>query len=274
MTSEQFDQTGQQVEQAQQPPERRGIRQRFPWLLPGLILLVGVALIAGVVLARPTTPTAGSGQQNQAQQGQEQQGQEQQGQGQQEQGQQPADLSYLETRDPDDLLALGPVDAPVGLVIFSDYQCPFCARWSHDTLPEMIEAAEAGDLRIEWRDVNIFGEGSENAARATLAAAMQDKMWEFHDTLFADGSTRSGPELERDGLIAIAGDLGLDTDQFAADFDSQSVIDQIRHNADTGRSIGVASTPAFLLGGEPIIGAQPTEVFRAALAAALERAGQ
>lgn len=180
----------------------------------------------------------------------------------------------METRDPEDLLALGPVDAPVGLIIYSDYQCPYCARWSHDTLPLMIEAAQAGDLRIEWRDVNIFGEPSENAARATLAAAMQDKMWEFHDALFVNGTTRSGPELERDGLIAIAGELGLDTEQFAADFDSEAVIAQIRANAEAGRSIGVASTPAFLLGGQPIVGAQPTEVFRAALAQALERAGQ
>ena len=109
---------------------------------------------------------------------------------------------------------------------------------------------------------------------ATLAAAMQDKMWEFHDALFVNGTTRSGPELERDGLIAIAGELGLDTEKFATDFDSEAVIAQIRANAEAGRSIGVASTPAFLLGGQPIVGAQPTEVFRAALAQALERAGQ
>ena len=80
------------------------------------------------------------------------------------------DLSDEEARDPDDLLAEGPVDAPVALVVFTDFQCPFCAQWYDDTLPTLREYVDRGDLRIEWRDVNVYGEDSERAARAALAS--------------------------------------------------------------------------------------------------------
>src|SRR5690606_7984605 len=63
------------------------------------------------------------------------------------------DLSSAETRDPADPLAEGPVDAPVVLVVFTDYQCPYCARWTEDTLPALREHVDRGELRIEWRDV-------------------------------------------------------------------------------------------------------------------------
>lgn len=178
------------------------------------------------------------------------------------------DFTEAERRDADDPLALGPVDAPVALVVFSDYQCGFCARWSHDTLPLMAESAEAGDLRIEWRDVNVLGDASTRAALASYAAAMQDAFWEYHAELFADGSTRS--DLSDDALIALAGELGLDTEQFAADMDSEETVAAVAENESLGRDLGAFSTPSFILGGQPIVGAQPTEVFTDALDSALE----
>src|SRR5699024_9713231 len=100
------------------------------------------------------------------------------------------DLSHEEARDPDDLLAEGPVDAPVVLVVFTDFQCPYCARWSHETLPELREYVDRGELRIEWRDVNIYGDDSERAARAALAAAKQCGLEEYHDMPFDRGGLR------------------------------------------------------------------------------------
>ncbi|WP_256840247.1 DsbA family protein [Ornithinimicrobium faecis] len=179
------------------------------------------------------------------------------------------DLTDLERRDEGDVLTAGPVDAPVALVIFSDYQCPYCARWSEETLPVMMERAEAGDLRIEWRDVNIFGEASERASRASYAAALQGSFWDYHDALYPDGVTRSESKLSQESLVSLADEMGLDTEQFAADMHSPETDEEIARNAKLGLDIGAYSTPAFILGGQPIVGAQPTQVFVDALDTAL-----
>lgn len=183
------------------------------------------------------------------------------------------EASAIERRDAEEILTAGPVDAPVALVVFSDYQCPFCAQWSQDTLPAMMEYAEAGDLRIEWRDVNIFGEESERAARASYAAALQGNFWQYHDALFPDGQIRSHRQLDDEGLTALAADLGLDTDQFETDLHHPETAEQIERNAQLGMDLGAYSTPSFVLAGEPIVGAQPTEVFTDAVDAALARSG-
>lgn len=171
------------------------------------------------------------------------------------------DLTQFERRDADDPLTAGPVDAPVGLVVFSDYQCPYCGQWSHETLPTMMGYAERGDLRIEWRDLNVFGTESERASYAAYAAALQGQFWEFHDALFPDGEKRPANQLSEDALISLAGELGLDTNRFATDMTSDETKAQIEANQQLGFSLGAASTPVFLLGGVPIAGAQPTEVF-------------
>lgn len=183
---------------------------------------------------------------------------------------QPGLADVAERRDPADLLATGPVDAPVVLVVFSDYQCPFCAKWNAQTLPSMMEYVESGDLRIEWRDVNVYGPPSERASRASYAAALQGEFWQYHDALFAEGKTRSSADLSEDALIALAGDLGLDTDTFATDMASEETVTQIAANQKLGLDLGASSTPVFILGGQPIVGAQPTTVFQDAFQAALD----
>lgn len=171
------------------------------------------------------------------------------------------DLSSEEARDPDDLLAVGPVDAPVGMVVFSDFQCQYCARWSHETLPVLMEYVDRGDLRIEFRDVNIYGDDSERAAKALLAAAQQDAFLEYHEALFPEGEVRSSGELSEDALVASARELGLDVEQFRTDLTSDQTAEVIAANAQQGWDLGTMSTPAFIIGGTPTIGAQPTAEF-------------
>lgn len=236
--------------------------QRPPWVVPVAILAATAVLVVLVVIVR----TGGdSGTQS---------GADSPGQGaaaEVEQVEEP-DFSFAERRDDDDLLAAGPVDAPVGLVIFSDYQCPFCAQWSHETLPVMMEHAEDGDLRIEWNDVNVFGEASERASRASYAAALQGGFWEYHDALFPQGQIRPESQLSEEALVSLAGDLGLDAEQFRSDMHDADTAAQIEENAQLGLDMGAYSTPSFLLGGEAIVGAQPTEVFTAAFDSALAAA--
>ncbi len=182
------------------------------------------------------------------------------------------DLTYVERHDAEDPLAIGPVDAPVTMVVFSDYQCPFCASWSDETLPVMMDYVDDGQARIEWRDVNVFGPESKRAAKAAYAAALQDQFWQYHDELFANGQTREPTDLSEEALIDLADELGLDTEQFAEDMASDKVAEQIDVNEQLGLDIGAYSTPAFVLNGQPMVGAQPTEVFVDAMDAALAEA--
>lgn len=236
-------------------PERSGLRR---WGVPVAIVVAVAALVAGVfwvqqdrsgpVAAPHGTPSTETGT-------------VQPGAVEHPDSVALPDLSSQEGRDPEDLLAEGPVDAPVALVVFTDYQCPFCAKWSHETLPELREYVERGELRIEYRDVNIYGEDSERAARASLAAAMQGQHAEYHARLVEGGEIRSTTQLSEDALIELAAELGLDPEQFTADLNSEEVAATISENAQQGIDLGAMSTPAFIIGGTPMVGAQPTPVF-------------
>ncbi|MEU4360378.1 thioredoxin domain-containing protein [Promicromonospora sp. NPDC023987] len=240
-----------------------GRAARRTWVVPVLIVVVGALLISLVIMVNRGQADPGRGTELGA--AVEEAPTEVEGPAQ-------PDLSSAERHDPDDLQAAGPVDAPVTLVAFSDYQCPFCARWSHETLPLMMEHVQAGDLRIEWRDVNVFGPASERAARASYAAARQGAFWEYHDTLFADGEKRSEAQLSDEALVELAEGLGLDTEQFVTDMDSPETADQIAKNAQLGLDLGAYSTPVFVMGGQSIVGAQPSQVFLDAFEQALAQA--
>ena len=231
------------------------------WLVPAVVAAV-VAVLLAVTLttgdssegaedndAAPSATAAGDDPSADEQAGEQQAGEEQ------------AAARALERHDPDDPLTAGPMDAPITMVVFSDYQCPFCAAWSHETLPEMREYVEAGDLRIEWRDVNIMSDVSEVAAAGAYAAGLQDRFWDYHELLFPDGDIRSASELTDDGLVELAAELGLDQERFADDMSASGTIDAVDHNAAEGLAAGVYSTPSFIIDGQPILGAQPTQVF-------------
>lgn len=179
------------------------------------------------------------------------------------------DLSDLEARDPADSFAVGQVDADVVMIVFSDFQCPYCAGWHHDTLPAMMEYVDDGKLRIEFRDIAIFGDESKNAVRASYAAAQQDALLDYQGALFEGGETRSESDLSVEALVQLAGELGLDEAQFAADLDSEEASATLEGHSDFAASLGVNSTPAFIVGGQPLLGAQPTEVFVDAVEQAL-----
>lgn len=232
--------------------------QRFrAWFIPiGIVVIAGL-LIALVILQIRDGAGAGAAEGGPAAEAQEQ-----------------PDLTFVEARDADDVQAAGPVDAPVALVVYSDYQCPFCAKWTQDTLPTMMQYAKMGDLRIEWRDVNQYGADSERAALAAHAAGLQGRFWEYHDALFPNGEHLPPEQLTEAALIDLARELGLDTDRFAEDLTSEASLVQIERYASEGRELGVSGTPTFVLGGEPIVGAQPASVFEDTLAEQLAEARQ
>ena len=175
---------------------------------------------------------------------------------------------------PTDAMALGDPDAPVVMVSYSEFQCPFCGRYARETEPELVDRfVDTGVLRIEWRDFPYLGEESVVAAMAARAAAEQGEFWSFHDRLFADQPPPNSGRLTTTFLEGIAAELGLDVEQFRRDMNAAETMSAIDADFDEALSVGVNGTPAFMINGEPVFGAQPTSVFvdvieRAAAAAA------
>ncbi|MBN3512093.1 DsbA family protein [Mycolicibacterium nivoides] len=179
--------------------------------------------------------------------------------------------SPVERRQAGDPLALGAPDAPVALVVFSDYRCPFCAKFSRDIEPELVNRyVDAGRLRIEWRDFPIFGPQSMSAARAGRAAAEQGKFWEFNSAVYAAAPERSKADLTDEALIDFARQAGVpDIDKFTAGMRGSAFDAAINSDLAQGTGIGVPSTPAFLINDVPMLGAQPIEDFVRAIDGAL-----
>lgn len=154
--------------------------------------------------------------------------------------------------------SLGPVDAPITLVEFSDYQCPFCKRW-HEEVYQQLLAAYPGKIRMVYRQLPLTSlhPDAMSAAIASLCANDQDSFWQFHDKLF---SGQYG--LGRDAYIQYAADLELNTDAFKACLDSGKFDDTIQKDMDFSLNLGVQSTPTFFINGLAVVGAQPLSVFK------------
>lgn len=176
--------------------------------------------------------------------------------------------------DPADQTAVGSVDAPVVMVAYTDFQCPYCAKFTDGTLPQLMEKyVDTGQLRIEWRDLDLFGDTSKVAAHAAQAAAMQGKYVEFAAQMSEGGKIADASAYTDKSLAATAEELGMDGPKFVADMDSETAKKAVQRNIEEARSLGVTSTPSFLLNKTPFVGAQPMENFERAIDAELEAAG-
>jgi protein-disulfide isomerase len=180
----------------------------------------------------------------------------------------------LARRDPDDPMALGDVDAPVVMIEWSDFQCPFCASFARETMPDLVdEYVEAGVLRFEWRDFPLLGDDSLTAAMAGRAAAEQGAFFEMHDEIFEREFERNAGELSIGSLTEIAGELGLDTGRFEQDMQDSDLEQAIRADLQVGQQLGFTGTPAFVINGRSMIGGQPVDAFRQIIGQAADEAG-
>ena len=183
-------------------------------------------------------------------------------------------LAALATREPDDPRALGDADAPVVMVEWADFLCPFCGVFARDTEPELIARyVDTGLLRIEWRDLPFQGEQAMLAAIGGQAAAEQDAFWAYHEALFAEDLRRAENRVDTGFLLDVAAELDLDVDRFAADLDDPEFTERVRGEAVVAQQLGISGTPAFIVGGYPLVGAQPIESFVQVIEAAAQDAG-
>jgi protein-disulfide isomerase len=158
----------------------------------------------------------------------------------------------LETTDP----ALGSASAPVTIVEFSDFQCPFCQRVA-PTLKKVRETY--GDkVRIVWKDFPLTQIHPEafKAGEAAHCAGEQGKYWEYHDRLFANQQALQPTDLKK-----YATDLGLDALKFNSCVDSSKYGERVRNGVAQGTRLGVNSTPTVYVNGRLLSGAQPYEAF-------------
>jgi protein-disulfide isomerase len=161
----------------------------------------------------------------------------------------------------------GNVKAPVTIVEFSDFQCPFCAR-ARPTVNRVREAY--GDkVRILFRDFPLqMHPQATKASEAASCAGDQGKFWEMHDRLFANQARLQVPELKQH-----ATDLGLDAEAFGGCLDSGKYASKWQQGLADGTQYGVTGTPAFFINGRPLMGARPFEDFATVIDEELERGG-
>ena len=164
----------------------------------------------------------------------------------------------------DDDPMLGAKEAPVTIVEFSDFQCPYCRR-VQPTLKRLMQDYE-GKVRLVFRDFplrNIHPQ-AQKAAEAAQCANDQDKFWPYHDKLFEQTA------LQIDDLKKYAKELDLDMEAFSDCLESNKYAAEVEKDLQDGRQVGVNSTPSFYINGQPLSGAAAYENFQELVDAALE----
>ena len=152
--------------------------------------------------------------------------------------------------------AKGPAAAPITIVEFSDFQCPYCSR-VNPTLKQ-VEEKYGDKVRVVFRDFPLvqIHKDAAKAAEAGECAHEQGKFWEMHDRLFADQS-----KLQVEALKQKATEIGLDAEKFNQCLDSSKYAAEVQKDVDEGARYGVTGTPAFFINGRMLGGAQPVEAF-------------
>ncbi|MFO0621350.1 MAG: thioredoxin domain-containing protein [Polyangia bacterium] len=172
--------------------------------------------------------------------------------------------------DPGEGPSFGSKNAPVTIVEFSDFQCPFCSR----VIPTVKKIKETykDKVRVVWRNYPLpFHQDAKPAAEAALAAHAQGKFWEMHDKLFENQRA-----LDRSSLEKYAAEIGLDVSRFKADLDAGRYKSQVEADFNYGNSLpgGGMGTPTFFINGRKIAGAYPFEKFDAMIKEALSAKGK
>lgn len=158
----------------------------------------------------------------------------------------------------DDDPAFGPADAPITIIEFSDYQCPFCKRW-YDEVYSKLKETYTDKLRFAYRDFPLTSihPQAQPAAEAANCANEQGVYWEYHDKLF--GGTA---ELGEEGYLKYASELNLDMAKFKQCLTERRYQKEVEADLEYAANLGVNSTPTFFINGIPVIGAQPFDVFQ------------
>ncbi len=162
--------------------------------------------------------------------------------------------------------AYGPENAPVRIVLFTDFQCPVCPRVV-EPLKYLVRAYPKDVRLVVKQNALAMHKFAARAAAAALAAFRQGKFWAYHDKLFA-----SRGRLDDGALAAYASEIGLDEGRFRSDIDDAAVAAQVKYEAGVANRLGLGDTPAFVINGVPETGWASYGYLDAAVLRELERA--
>jgi len=156
---------------------------------------------------------------------------------------------------PDDDPAIGPDDAPVVIIEFSDYQCYYCGVFARETLHPLL-ALYGDQLRFVYRDFVFYGPVSLQAAVAAECANEQGLFWAYHDVLF-----EFQDELSPDRINELARSVGLNMDRFSACLENPAMEAEVKADTEDGLDLDVRGTPTFFINGRILVGAASLETF-------------
>jgi protein-disulfide isomerase len=157
----------------------------------------------------------------------------------------------------DDDPSIGPPNAPITIIEFSDYQCPYCEVWYKQVYQQLL-ASYPNQIRFVYRDLPLpMHPEAVPAAEAADCAGEQNAYWKYHDALF---NQKYG--LSRTAYDQYATDLGLDLKAFAACVDSHRYQGEIQADASDAARVGISGTPSFVVNGRILIGALPFSEFK------------
>lgn len=229
-------------------PSPRASFDKTKLIMPGAILIAGIIISASILYSRSS-----AGQNLVANVGTEQT---------------PAQKVDISLKDS---MVLGDSSAPVTIVEFADFQCPFCKRYYQNNQTAFVnEYVNTGKVRFVWKDYAFLGQESIWAAEAARCANDQGKFWVYHDYLFTHQGSENAGDFSKVNLKKFAGAVGLNMNQFSSCLDSGKYTSFVQKETQEGVAVGVNGTPATFINGRMVtdsngnsVGSAPFSVFKA-----------
>ena len=166
----------------------------------------------------------------------------------------------------DDPQAKGDINAPVTLVIFSDFACPYCTKFAQEIDPALADLVEDGTLRVEWYDLAQITESSPLAAQAGIAAGEQGKFWEFHDVVYAAADPTGHPQYSQDALVDFAAKAGVsDLEKFRATMLDEHTAAKVSAAKERAHQAGITGTPTMFINKAFVSGYRDASYVRATI---------
>jgi protein-disulfide isomerase len=166
-------------------------------------------------------------------------------------------------RDATQINTMGNPNAPVHIIEYGDFQCPYCLKFWSQTEPQLIkEYINADKVYFEYRSYAILGPESAWAAEGAYCAGDQGKFWEYHDTLFTNWTGENVGDFTKDKLVTYAKALDLNMEEFKKCLSGEKHKGTVEQDAAEAEANGVHATPTFFINGIKVEGSQPFSILK------------